>query len=219
MHNPAQNRFEFKARKPAVIFAAALFLIVLSYFFADREVASALRPHLTGVRPFIWLTYIATPLTPLASILIVAAGVRALMRHPLTALDSAVLRIASAILIAGILTHELKEVFGRTWPETWINNNPSYFGNGAYGFFPFHGGGGYASFPSGHTTVVSAFAAALWFMWPSVRWIGIAAVLAVAAGLLGADYHWLSDIIAGGTVGGFTGWAAATIGRPSRGHH
>ena len=58
--------------------------------------------------------------------------------------------MSCAILIAGVLTHELKEVFGRAWPETWIDKNPSYFGNGAYGFFPFHGGRGYASFPSGH---------------------------------------------------------------------
>jgi membrane-associated phospholipid phosphatase len=37
--------------------------------------------------------------------------------------------------------------------------------------------------------------------------------LAVAIGLLGADYHWLSDIVAGATVGVATGVAAAKIGR------
>jgi len=39
--------------------------------------------------------------------------------------------------------------------------------------------------------------------------------LAVAVGLLGADYHWLSDIMAGAIVGVATGVAAAKIGRGS----
>ena len=36
------------------------------------------------------------------------------------------------------------------------------------------------------------------------------AVLAVTAGLIGADYHFLSDTIAGGFVGISTGWMATT---------
>ena len=103
--------------------------------------------------------------------------------------------------------------FGRTWPETWVCNNLSYFGNGTYGFFPFHGGQGYASFPSGHTTAMTAFAGSLWFLWPKLRWLGIVLTLAVVIGLLGADYHWLSDIVAGAILGGTTGAVAANIGR------
>jgi membrane-associated phospholipid phosphatase len=117
------------------------------------------------------------------------------------------------VLIAYVLKEELKYLFGRTWPETWVNKNPSFFGDGTYGFFPLHGGPGYASFPSGHTTAVAAVAGALWSLWPRLRWLGIALVIAVAAGLLGADFHWLSDIIAGGILGGTTGIVAARIGR------
>ena len=90
--------------------------------------------------------------------------------------------------------------------------NPSYFGNGVYGFFPFHGGQGYASFPSGHTAAATAFAGSLWFLWPQLRWLGILLTLCVVIGLLGADYHWLSDIIAGGVLGATTGAVAANIG-------
>ncbi len=125
------------------------------------------------------------------------------------------MRVACAILIAWALKEELKFGFGRTWPETWIKccPNPSYFGDGTYGFFPFTGGQGYASFPSGHTTAITAFAGSLWFLWPKLRWLGIVLTLAVVIGLLGADYHWLSDIIAGGILGGTTGAVAANIGR------
>jgi membrane-associated phospholipid phosphatase len=199
--------------RTTLLFAALSGLVVLAYFFADRQLAGAVRPYLNGVPFFIWLTYIVKPLAPLASLIAVIVAAKAAGRHALTPTESALLRLACAILIAGVLTFELKEAFGRTWPETWVNNNPSFFGNGTYGFFPFHGGQGYASFPSGHTTAISALAGALWFLWPRLRWLGVALVLAVAVGLLGADYHWLSDIIAGGIVGGTAGTVAARIGR------
>lgn len=199
------------ALRTAFVFLALFAAVALAYFFLDREVATALRPYFNGVPFFKWLTYIVKPLTPAASIAAIVVSVRALSRGSLTSVESAILRMCCAILIAGVLTYELKEIFGRTWPETWVNNNPSYFGNGTYGFFPFHGGQGYASFPSGHTTAISALAGAIWCLWPGLRWIGLALAAAVVIGLLGADYHWLSDIIAGAIVGGSTGVAAAKI--------
>jgi membrane-associated phospholipid phosphatase len=199
--------------RATLVFAGLAALVVLSYFFLDRQVAEALHPYTHGVRFFIWLTKIVGPITPLASIAAAFVAARALTRGSLTPTESAILRLCCAILLAGVLTYELKFAFGRTWPETYIDNNPSYFGNGTYGFFPFHPGRAYESFPSGHTTAVSAIAGALWTLGPKLRWLGVALVLAVVIGLLGADFHWLSDILAGGIVGGSTGLAAARIGR------
>jgi len=105
----------------------------------------------------------------------------------------------------------LKFAFGRTWPETWINNNPSLIGNGTYGFNPFHGGSGYNSFPSGHTTAVCAVAAVLWFAYPKLRPLWVLMVIAVGVGLIGADYHFVSDIVAGGFLGASTGWLAVVL--------
>jgi membrane-associated phospholipid phosphatase len=196
-------------------FCLSFALIALTYFFVDRQLASALRPHLAGIELFPWLTHIVDPLAPLASICAAIIAARALARGALTQREAALLRICCAVLIAAVLKEELKWVFGRTWPETYIKPipNPSYFGDGTYGFFPFNGGRAYASFPSGHTAVMSAFAGALWFAAPKLRCLGVALVLAVAIGLLGADYHWLSDIMAGAMLGGVTGVAAARIGR------
>ena len=140
-------------------------------------------------------------------------GARALWRGSLGPIETAILRLCCAILIAIAVKEVLKGAFSRTWPETWVCNNPSYFGNGTYGFFPFHGGPGYASFPSGHTAAITAFAGALWFLCPKLRWLSIAASLAVVIGLLGADHHWLSDIMAGAILGATTGIAVAKIGR------
>lgn len=200
-------------RQIAFIYCALFALVGLAYFFADRQLAGELRPYLKGDEIFPWLTYIVDPLGPLASIGLAVTAARALARGSLTPLESAILRLSCAILVAWALKEELKWAFGRTWPETWIKGNPSYFGNGTYGFFPFHGGQAYASFPSGHTAAITAFAGALWVLWPKLRWLGIVLSLAVVIGLLGADYHWLSDIIAGAILGGTTGIAAARIGR------
>jgi membrane-associated phospholipid phosphatase len=210
--NPAGGGASVQA---ALVCSSVFALIVLAYFFADRQLASALRPHLGGIALFPWLTHIVDPLLPLGSIFVAALAARGFMRGTLTPAESALLRLCCAVLIAFVLKEELKWAFGRTWPETWIKAvpNPSYFGDGTFGFFPFHGGQAYASFPSGHTTAISAFAGALWFIAPKWRWLWAALVLAVVIGLLGADYHWLSDIIAGAALGGATGAAAARIGR------
>jgi membrane-associated phospholipid phosphatase len=203
------------SRQAALVYGALFTAVALAYFFGDRQLAAELKPYLHGVQLFPQLTHIVDPLGPLASIGLAAVAARAWARGALTPVESAVLRLCCAILIAWALKEELKWAFGRTWPETWLKPvpNPSYFGDGTYGFFPFHGGQAYASFPSGHTTAITAFAGSLWYLCPRARWLGIVLTLCVVIGLLGADYHWLSDIIAGGILGGTTGAVAANIGR------
>lgn len=204
------------AWQQAVLIYTVLFAFVtLAYFFADRQLAAELRPHLRGIALFSWLTHIVDPLGPLACIGAAVVAIRALARGSLTPLEMTLLRMSCAILVAWALKEQLKWAFGRTWPETYIPccPNPSYFGNGTYGFFPFHGGQGYASFPSGHTTAITAFAGSVWILLPKLRWLGVTLALAVVIGLLGADYHWLSDIIAGAILGGSVGLAAARLGR------
>jgi membrane-associated phospholipid phosphatase len=221
----------------AIAYAVLFGAVILAYFFGDRQLATALKPYTGGVALFPKMTLIVDALGPLASIGAAVSAARAMARGSLTPAESAILRISCAILIAWALKEELKWAFGRTWPETWLKPgnlllgdaakdalghpwpetwlkaaNPSYFGDGTYGFFPIQGGAAYASFPSGHTTVITAFAGSLWFLCPRARWLGVAFTACVVIGLLGADYHWLSDIIAGGTLGSTVGAVAAKIG-------
>ena len=51
-------------------------------------------------------------------------------------------RLCLATVAALGMKDQLKVLLGRTWPETWINNNPFWIGNGAFGFEPLHGGAG-----------------------------------------------------------------------------
>lgn len=99
------------------------------------------------------------------------------------------------------------------WPETWVANNPSFIQDDAYGFNLFHGGQGFASFPSGHTAATCALISVLWILYPRLRPHYALAVLAVAIGLISANYHFLSDVIAGGFVGTSTGWMTIALWR------
>lgn len=73
----------------------------------------------------------------------------------------------------------------------------------AYGFHFFHSGVAYQSFPSGHTTVAVAAMTAIWIAFPRLIWRGLAVLViaAVVIGLLGENYHFLGDCIAGGWLG------------------
>jgi membrane-associated phospholipid phosphatase len=119
-----------------------------------------------------------------------------------------------ALFVALGVKELLKLAFGRTWPETWTGGNPSFIRDGAFGFSPFHGGAGWASFPSGHETLTCAVAACLWVLVPRLRPLYVLVVLIVAIGLLVADYHWLSDILAGALVGALIGVFFARLELP-----
>ena len=51
----------------------------------------------------------------------------------------------------------------------------------------------------------------LWFAYPKLRPLWGLTVLAVGVGLIGADYHFVSDIVAGGFLGASTGWLAVVL--------
>ncbi len=121
------------------------------------------------------------------------------------------MRAALAVFVAIGAKDMLKIAFGRTWPETFTCGNPSFIRDAAYGFAPFHGGQGWASFPSGHDMVVFAAAGCLWVLLPRLRTLYMLAAVLVSVGLLVADFHWLSDIVAGGLFGWIIGRFIAQI--------
>jgi membrane-associated phospholipid phosphatase len=50
-------------------------------------------------------------------------------------------------------------------------------------------------------------------LYPRLRPLYALAVAAVGVGLIGANYHFLSDVIAGGFVGSSTGWMTVALWR------
>jgi membrane-associated phospholipid phosphatase len=198
-------------QKWALAFALTAVAVVVSYLWLDRPIALIAHDQLRRYHIFEELTRIPELITPLAMVIFIALGFRALSDRPLSRLDTVVVLAGASLAVATVVKDQLKHVFGRTWPETWVRNNPSFIRDGAYGFNPFQGGPGYASFPSGHTTAVCAVMTVLWICYPKFRLLYALCVAAVAIGLVGANYHFLSDVIAGAFLGVSIGWLTVSI--------
>ena len=176
-------------------------LVGLAVAFVDRPASTWAHATLHGMAVFPWLTHLADFTLPVAAVVLAVAGFGVLAGRPPPPWLQTLLACSLATVIAFVIKDQLKFACGRLWPETWTNGNPSWIGNGAYGFHPFHGGDGWESFPSGHTTRITAFMTVLWLRVPRLRWLWGAVVLLVALGLFGADFHFIGDIIAGACLG------------------
>jgi len=131
--------------------------------------------------------------------------------------DKFALSIMTALLITVAFTDELKFIFGRYWPNTYVEDNLSLLRNGAYGFNWFHSGKGYRSFPSGHTATIFAAMTVVGWFYPKMRFLAIIVCSLVILGLIGMHYHFVSDIIAGACLGTLIGDAVSRISLSERG--
>ena len=185
----------------------AALAVVISYYWLDRPIALFVHSQFPrNIRVLLEpVTYIPNPLIWVATITFLAFGIRGLAGRLLSKMQTAILLCSFSLMIAETIKSELKFVFGRTWPETWHQNNQSFIHDGIYGFNWFHGGDAYQSFPSGHMTAICAVASVLWIYYPRLRPIYLMVTLAVLVGLVGNNYHFLSDTIAGTFVGASTG--------------
>ncbi len=180
-------------------------LVTFCYWFVDRPVAFFVYHH--GISNHVvlkWLTYPPPILQSCAPAVLAALMIRRAW-GPFRHWELTLLAAGISIIIADQFRQSLSFLFGRYWPETWINNNPSLIGNDAYGFHPFQSGSAYGSFPSGHTARVLSLASVFWVACPKWRWACVVAALAIATGLLGMNYHFVGDVIAGGFVGSIVG--------------
>lgn len=184
-----------------------------AYLWLDRPIALTAHTYHAYQASFAPFTYVPEPMAAAGCIVFLAAGLWVLAGRRLAPWATVALLSSMSVLLTEIIKSELKFVFGRTWPETFVQNNPSFIRDGAFGFNFFHGGAGYGSFPSGHTAAICALVSVLWIMAPKGRPLYVLAVLAVVIGLIGADYHFLSDIIAGGFVGTTIGWMTVAFWR------
>ena len=190
--------------------AAALLIcglcIALSYFWIDRPVAYFIHRELSGYRG---IFDVAGRLPKIIGPLVVACtlvlGIRVVMGRPLTKFQVPIVLATFSLAISDIFKNWLKLAFGRTWPETWVQDNPSLIRDGVHNFNPFHGGAGFASFPSGHMVAICAIMSVFWIRWSLFRPMWAICIGLVFVGQLGANYHFLSDLIAGGFLGSSVG--------------
>jgi membrane-associated phospholipid phosphatase len=199
----------------------------LSAALIDRPVATWVHQHLGNER-FGWfkatyqgylLTFspfslMASPAAALGALAALAFAVLALAvlagRRP-GIRSRVVLALCVSVFAASEINGFLKGMFGRTWPESWMGNNPSWIRDGVFNFFPFHGGLAWASFPSGHTTGITTAMAILWLVCPELRVVWATLVAVVAVGLIAGNYHFVSDVIGGLYLGAGVGLAVAAL--------
>jgi len=131
---------------------------------------------------------------PFAMVYLSAFAIAAPFAWPPGPRARALLGVSLAILGATAAKDELKFLFGRPWPDSWVKY-------GTYAFHPFTDSFLYGGFPSGHTAYISAPMCLLCWLAPRYRalWIGIMAIVMI--GLVGAGYHFVGDVIAGFLTG------------------
>jgi membrane-associated phospholipid phosphatase len=195
---------DFKRRlwKALAALLVCTIFVVLCYMFVDRPVAEWVYEqrlaHLPGLKSLTYPPPLLQSWTPVLLVLLMVRRAWKPFNHGQWTLVAACV----SMILADQCRETLAYAFGRTWPETWIDNNPSFIRDGAFGFHPLHGGVAFASFPSGHTARTLAVAGVAWIAYRSWRWACVLASIAVAVALIGMNYHFVSDVIAGGFVGG-----------------
>ena len=116
--------------------------------------------------------------------------------------------VTEAVIVGVAVTELLKGALGRSRPYVSADTNPGDFKLGA-GFTST----ARQSFPSGHTTIAFAAAAAatgeVQHLWPRYTWIagpllyGSATMVGLAR--MYQDQHWASDVVLGAGIGTFAG--------------
>jgi membrane-associated phospholipid phosphatase len=199
------TRFRQISLRSLIAVLLCLALVLFCYFFLDQPVAFFVHEQdFAQYAVLKWLTYPPPILQAWVPVVLVALMLRRAC-GPFRRWEKALLAASVAMVLADQCRQTLAFGCGRYWPETWIDNNPSLIRDGAYGFHPFHSGTEYGSFPSGHTARTLAIAAVIWLAYPGWRWACIVASVAVSMGLLGMNYHFVGDVVAGGFVGAIVG--------------
>ena len=103
--------------------------------------------------------------------------------------------IGLAVPFAYIIKDPLKELFGRTNTRIWLLHPDQL------GFHWFHGGGDFASFPSGHMAVFTDLLLGIGRYFPRLRPMCAGLLFVLALALLLTQYHFFSDIVAGVYLG------------------
>ena len=199
--------------------AAAFTGTTIAMFPIDRSTARHLQDSTTQASRFLKnasrdVQYIADPGSIVIGVSMYGVGRLAGWR-PVADLG---LHGTEAVVLSGAATALIKGLAGRARPYVSLDTNAHDF-RLARGFTS----GGYASFPSGHTSAAFAAASVVtsesqrW--WPHQTWL-VAPAMYGGATLVGLsrmynNAHWASDVVLGAAIGTFSG---IKVVRYSHGH-
>src|ERR1700693_2341908 len=130
--------------------------VTVCYLWLDRPIALFVHAHSAQRETFARLTYLPDLLIPLAAAAFVGFGLWALAGRPLSKIVTAGALCSISLIVAETIKSQLKFAFGRLWPDTWVQNNPSFIHDGAYGFNLFYGGARHPALFSPHPAAAPA---------------------------------------------------------------
>ena len=188
--------------------AMTILSVTISAVWLDKPIAHGV--HFAFGRPETFGRLVGTPslYSPLAMLVVLAFIVRRMAFQPFGKFDVALIQSEFSLILAAVIVPPMKFAFGRTWPQY---HHPSLVGDDAYGFNFFHGGEAFDAFPSGHMASICALIIVFWINYPRYRPIYVISIVGMAAGLILGNFHFVSDVIAGGFVGGSTALLMVSI--------
>src|SRR5262245_29167703 len=118
--------------KWSIWFALTIGAVIASYLWLDRPIALIAHEQSRPYDLFTKLTYVPGVILPVVSIAFAVIALRALNGKALAKLPTVAVLAAASLAIAIAIKDQLKFAFGRTWPETWVRNNPSFIRDGVF---------------------------------------------------------------------------------------
>ena len=162
--------------------------LVISFYYLDQPIALYFQSlNLSETLPWLrWVTNAGLGGPYLISLFLIALFYRYAYRNKSYELKAWFLWFC--VLIPSLVCLFLKTVLGRSRPGLLFND-------GIYGFFGFHTGAQYWSFPSGHTTTITGMAFGLCILFPKYTYWFIVAALTIAFSRILLTQHFLSDVL------------------------
>lgn len=204
-------------QRTSLALTACALAVVVCYFWVDRAVAEYVyQHHWAKVGPWKLLT-LPPPQVQTWSPLVLTLLLLSRAWRPWGKCELAIFTACLSLILADEFRTSLGELCGRYWPETWHDNNPSFIGTGQYGFHPFQLGDDVGSFPSGHSARIVGFLGVFWILIPRARWLYVLIGAPMLFALVAMNYHFVSDVIAGSTLGGIVAaWACWLAGNGAK---
>lgn len=173
--------------KPRVMLSYLL-LVILSYYFVDKNLAMMLFQHHINVEySFLnGLTFFGESKLFLVGLLGAALVCRYIIRNH--AWEERAWFLWLCVLIPNLICLILKVVIGRARPELLFQDN-------LFGFYGFQHSSLYWSLPSGHTTTVISLACGLSILFPRQSWLYFMAAFVIVATRILLLQHYLSDVL------------------------
>ncbi|QYJ90973.1 phosphatase PAP2 family protein [Shewanella halotolerans] len=212
MHNSMlKHLFPSSVKGALLLYGLLLTLVLISVHLIDRQLADLMHAQQLSHPALKLLSKTPLLLEFLAGLTIFAC----ISERFRTRFQALAIELVLTLALAFSIRWVAKQLFGRTWPESWISlgdgHNPSWVADRIEAFHPFAQGLAYDSFPSGHALLTFALAFTFWRHTPKLLPLWLGCMLAVISGQLSLNYHFLGDLLAGASFGLLASQLALTL--------